>query len=64
MNCLNSSVSKDGAAAGAIAGAGVGVRDITGIGVGVPLPSVGTAPVSSSLPRQEGFDKSYDKQEV
>ena len=49
MNCLNSSLSQDRAIAGAVAGAGVGARDITRVGVGVPLPSVGATPASSSL---------------
>ena len=48
MNCLNSSVFEDKAAAGAVARAGMGARDTTGVGVGVPLPSVVTAPASSS----------------
>ena len=37
MNCLNRSLSKNGA----IAGVGVEVPDIAGVGVGVLLPSVG-----------------------
>ena len=53
MNCLNSSVSKDGAVTGAVAGAGVGAHDTTGIGLGVPLLSVGTTPASSSSPAGE-----------
>ena len=55
MNCLNSSLSEDGAAAGAVAGAGVGARDTTGVGVGVPLPLVGIAPANSFSPAGGAF---------
>ena len=55
MNCLNSSVSKDGAEVGAIAGAGVGAHDTTGVGVGVPLSSIGAAPASLFSPAGGGF---------
>ena len=55
MNCLNSSLSEERAKARAIAGAGMGAWDITEIGVGVPLPSVGAMPMSSSLPVREEF---------
>ena len=50
MNCLNSLLSKDEATAEAAAAAGMGVHDTTEVGVGVPLPSVGATPASSSLP--------------
>ena len=71
MNCLKSSLSKDGAVAaragaelGAATGAsgggvGVGTRDAAGAGVEVSLPLVGAgpgvAPASSSLPVGGGF---------
>ena len=67
MNCLNSFISENEAAARAVAGAGVKARDTTGIVAGVrardttrivvevPLPSVETTPASSSLPTGGGF---------
>ena len=39
----------------AVAGAEMGAYDRTGVGVGVPLPLVGAAPVSSSSPAGRGF---------
>ena len=57
MNCLNSSLSKDRARAGAVARAGVGAQDITGVGVEVPLPSVGAALGSSHLLVGGGFQQ-------
>ena len=57
MNCLNSSLSKDEAVAGAVARAVVGARDTTGVGVGVPLPSVGGAPASLSSPAGGGLQQ-------
>ena len=55
MNCLNSLLSKDGMVAAAVAGAGIGARDITGMSVGVPLPLVRAALTSSSSLAEEGF---------
>ena len=55
MNCLNSSLSEDGAVAGAVAGAGVGARDTTGVSVEVLLLLVRTAPASLSLPAGGAF---------
>ena len=50
MNCLNSLLSKDGAAAKAIAKAGVGSRDTTRVGMGVPLSLIRAALANLSLP--------------
>ena len=62
MNSLNSSLSEDGATAGAITGGGVGACDKTGVGMGMPLHSIGIAPTSSSSSAdREGSDKSYGK---
>ena len=44
-------------AAGAVAGAVVGARNTTRVGVGVPLPSVQTAPAGSSSPAGGGFQR-------
>ena len=50
MNCLNSLLSEDRAAAGTVAGAGVGGRDTMGVSVGILLLLVRAAPASLSLP--------------
>ena len=47
---LNSSLFKDRAAIGAVAGARVEACNTMEVGVGVPLPSVGATPANSSLP--------------
>ena len=57
MNCLNSSLFKDGASVRAVARAEVGARDTTEVGVGVPLPSVRAAPASLSLQVGKGFQQ-------
>ena len=55
MNCLNSSLSKDGAEAKAMAGVEVGVCYTTGVGVGVPLLLLRAAPASLFSPAGGGF---------
>ena len=55
MNCLNSLLSEDGSTTVAVARAQVGAWDKTGIGVGVPLPSVGAALASLFLSVGRGF---------
>ena len=63
MNCLNSSVSEDRMAAGAIARAGVGAYDTTRVDVRVRLPLVGTAPVSSFSLISGGFRQGLQRAE-
>ena len=48
MYFLNSLLSENEAAAGAVTEAGMEAHNTTEVGVGVPLPSVGVAPASSS----------------
>ena len=57
MNCFNSLLSEDAAAAGAVAEAGVGARDTTEVGVGVPLSSIRATPVGSSSPAGGEFQQ-------
>ena len=51
MNYFNRLLSEDGA----IAGAGMEVRDIAELGMGVLLPSMGEVPASSSSLAGKGF---------
>ena len=71
MEYLNSLWFKYGATAGVVARARVGARDIVGVGmkvplpsVGVPLPSVEAAPASLSYQKGKGSDKGYSKYKV
>ena len=56
MKCLNSLLSEYRAATEAVAGARGGKRDTIKVGMGVPLPLVGTVPASSFLLTGEGFE--------
>ena len=57
MNCLNSSLSKGGVIAKAIAKAEVEVYDIVRVDVRVPMLSIKAAPANSTLAMGERFQK-------
>ena len=57
MNCLNSLLCHDRAAAGVMAGAGIKAHDSTRIGVRIPLVLIEETQASSSLPVGRGFQQ-------